>query len=520
MAGFEGTDKSLLDKGFSRLLGTPAQSVAFIIALYMLVWFLAQAAFFHAPRRDTVEIMALAPYWPMGMSKHPTLPSWMQEIAYILTGRATASTYALSMLCMGGTLYFVWKLAVAMTTRQIAVLAVAISLANYYFATPVTQFNHNTPSLLFSAALVYFYRDAILTDRTRSWLLIGLLSACLILTKYSGAFLLATLALHALFFPSGRDKLLRIGPYLALALFGLLMAPHILWLLASEFSPFRYAFEGQAEAVSLIERIWIGVSFILSQVGFHAGMLVVLIAVAIRPRRDAKPVIVDNPRVTPFDLSLVLSATLGPVLINAAISAVGGVPARPEWGGAYFALSGLALMLLLPRRLRIFNPRLAVLVLGGALFILPVAAVIGPYFTRPTHPTLYPAAEVAAAVDELWAAQSEGRPLRYLIGPGDAGIFAAAILLGPIPIVVDGRAPERSLMAFDMDDLREQGGVLIWYTGGAAPLPDDGPLSPEALGVDPAVLAAGATRISARRHSWIGDVYVNLSIAVLPPATR
>lgn len=518
MVGYEGTDKSRLDKVFFRLLGDPARSAAWIIATYMLVWFLAQAAFFHAPRRDTVEIMALAPYWPLGMSKHPALPSWMQEIAYILTGRATASTYALSMLCMGGTLYFVWKLAVAMTSRQIAVLAVAISLANYYFATPITQFNHNTPSLLFSAALVYFYRDALLTDRTVSWLSIGLTSACLILTKYSGAFLLATLVVHVLLFSEGRSKLLRRGPYVALALFAVLMAPHLIWLAASEFSPFKYAFEEQSDAVSLVGRIWIGLSFLLSQVGFHAGMLVVVIALAIKPRRDAKPVIVNNPRVSPFDLSLILAATLGPVLINAGISAVGGVPARPEWGGAYVALSGLALMLLLPHRLQVFNPRLAALFLGGVLFILPLAAVIGPYFTRPTHPTLYPAAEIAAAVDEVWAARSNGRPLRYLVGPGDAGTFAAAVFLDPIPVVVHGPAPEQSLMAFNMKDLREQGAVVIWHTGGTVPIPADGPLSAEAPGVDPAALAAGATTISVRRHSWLGDVFVNLSIAVLPPA--
>jgi hypothetical protein len=241
---------------------------------------------------------------------------------------------------------------------------------------------------------------------------------------------------------------------------------------------------------------------------------------AIKPGREAQPVIVDNPRVSPFDLSLVLAATLGPILINAGISALGGVPARPEWGGAYVALSGLAFMLLLPRSLRVYNPRLAVLFLGGVLFILPLAAVIGPYFTRPAHPTLFPAAEIAAAVDEVWAAQSDGRPLRYIIGPGDSGIFAAAILLEPIPIVVRGPAPERSLMAFDMDDLREQGGVLIWYTGGAVPLPADGPLGADALGIDPAVLAAEATTISARRNAWSADVFVNLSITVLPPATR
>ncbi|HSP26082.1 MAG TPA: glycosyltransferase family 39 protein, partial [Saliniramus sp.] len=459
-----------LDDLSAAALARPAVAVAWIIGLYFATWTLAQAVFFHAPRRDTVEIMALAPFWPLGMSKHPTLPVWLQEIAFLLTNRAIASTYALSMALMGGTLALLWLFARRATTPQIALIAVALTLANYYFTAPVTQYNHNVPSLFFGAALVLVYREAILDGRMRYWLGVGIAGACLVLTKYSGGFLLVALAVHALLFAKGRASLATPGPYLALALFAILMAPHLVWLSGADGSPIAYAFERRVEDVDLLDRIWIAASFILSQVAFHAGLLVALVLVGLRWSRDATPIVVDNPRVTRFDLSLVLVATLAPMLINALINAVSAVQARPEWGGAYFFFSGLAVLMLLPRRLYLLNPRGGSLLVGILLFVLPFAVVVAPSFTRPTHPVLYPAQDIARAVEQEWRAVAGDAPLRYLIGPGDTATYAIATYFDPIPLVVHGPNPSLGL-PFRASELQSAGAVIVWPTGGHPVLP-------------------------------------------------
>ena len=501
-----------LDDICAAALARPALASAWIIGLYIVIWTLAQAAFFYAPRRDTVEIMALAPFWPLGMSKHPTLPVWLQEIAFIVTNRAIASTYALSMALMGGTLALLWLFARRVTTPQIAMIAVALTLANYYFTAPVTQYNHNVPSLFFGAALVLVYREAILQGRMRYWLGVGVAGACLVLTKYSGGFLLAALAVHALCFARGRASLATAGPYLALALFALAMAPHLVWLLDADGSPIAYAFERRFEDVGLLDRVWIAASFVLSQIGFHAGMLVALLLVGVRWSRDATPIVVENPRVERFDLSLVLVATLAPMLVNALINAVSAVQARPEWGGAYFFFSGLALVLLLPRRLYLLNPRGGSLLAGILLFVLPLAVAIAPSFTRPTHPVLYPAQEIARAVEQEWRAVAGDARLRYLIGPGDPATYAIATYLRPIPIVVHGPNPSLGL-PFRASDLQSAGAAIVWPAGGQPVLPP--PFQPGDA------IALRALPISAARHNLAGEgPAVELTISVIPPQTQ
>ncbi len=476
-----------LDSVTVSALARPLAAAAWIIGLYVLIWTLAQALFFYTPRSDTVEIMALAPFWPLGMAKHPTLPVWLQEIAFLVTGRAHASTYALSMLLMGGTLALLWIHARRITTPQIALVAVALTLANYYFTAPVTQYNHNVPSLFFGAALVLAYREAILGGRIWSWIGVGLAAAALFLTKYSGAFLVIALAGHALCFAKGRARIATPGPWLAVAVFVAAIAPHLVWLYGAPASPVAYAFERQADNVTLLDRVWIGISFILSQIGFHAGFIVAIGLVALRLSRDAKPVVIENPRVSGFDLSLILVATLAPMLINAAINAVSAVHGRPEWGGAYFFFSALAVILLLPRRLTLRNPRGASFLLAILLFILPLAVTIAPSINRPTHPALYPARDVAAAVAREWREAAGEAPLRYLVGPGNMTTYAVALCLEPTPLVIHGPEPEAGL-PFDAEALRGAGAVAIWPSGeqpilplpvaGAQPVADIAPARP------------------------------------------
>jgi 4-amino-4-deoxy-L-arabinose transferase-like glycosyltransferase len=470
---------------------------------------MAQAVFFHAPRRDTVEIMALAPFWPLGMSKHPTLPVWLQEIAFIVTNRAIASTYALSMALMGGTLALLWLFARRVTTPQIALLAVALTLANYYFTAPVTQYNHNVPSLFFGAALVLAYREAILGGRMLFWVGVGIAAACLVLTKYSGGFLLVALALHALCFAKGRASLAGPGPYLALALFALAIAPHLVWLLDADGSPVAYAFERRFDDVGVLDRIWIAASFVLSQIAFHAGMLLAFVLAGLRWSRDATMIVVENPRIRRFDLSLVLVATLAPMLINALINAVSAVQARPEWGGAYFFFSGLAVLMLLPRRLYLLNPRGASLLVGILLFLVPFAVAIAPSFSRPTHPVLYPAQEIARAVEREWRTVAGDARLRYLIGPGDTATYAVAAYLEPTPLVVHGPNPALGL-PFHASDLQTFGAVILWPAGGQ-------PVLPPANAV---AIPEEARRIAPARHNLAGEgPPVDLSIFLIPPQT-
>lgn len=468
--------KTLVELAFAH----PTAAAVALILTYVAVWTVAQALFFPTPRRDTVEIAAWAPFWPLGTPKHPPMPSWFQEIAFLLTGRAVWASYAVSMVTLGATLALVFAFGRRIASAQVGLIAVGLTLANYYFTSPATQFNHNVTSLLFGALAVFAYREAILRDRLIAWIVLGLAAAGLMLSKYSGVLLLAPLAVHALCFADGRARLRSRGPYVAIGVFAVAMIPHLVWFLGLPQDPVDYAFERRMADPDLWQRVWTGTNFVLSQISFHTGLLLVIGLAAWRFRARApspegsapvQPLTVLNLRASGFDLSLVLVATLAPPLLNAVIIGVGGLNPRPEWGGAYVFFSGLAVALLLPRRLEVRNPRALGGLFAAVLLVLPFAVVITPHLSEQPHPALYPAADVAAAAQRLWVAEvGDEAPLRVLVGPGDPWTYAAAMMLDPTPRVIHGPNPAAGL-SFDPDEVRRTGAVILWPTGAAPVVP-------------------------------------------------
>lgn len=492
-------------------LDHPVAAAVAIIVAYVVIWTIAQALFFPTPRRDSVEIAGWAPFWPLVAPKHPPMPSWLQEIAFLASGRAIASSYALSMLALGATLAILFRFARTIAGAQIALVAVTLTLANYFFTAPATQLNHNTVSLLFGAATVFLYRDAVLHDRLAAWIGLGLCSAGLMLSKYSGALVLLPLAAHALCFAQGRARLASPGLYLAIGVFAAAMAPHALRVAGAGETPVDYAFERE-EVEGLLSRILVAAEFLLAQVGHHAGLLVMIGLAALRVGRGSDDVVaVETPAPTRFDASLVYTVTLAPLVLNAIVIGVAGIVPRAEWGGAYVFFSGHAVALLLPRRFLVRNTRALGALVVGVLVALPLGVVLAPHLTGPRNHALYPADEIAAAVARAWREEAGNAPLRYLVGPGDTETYAVAIHLTPTPLVVYGPRPEGGL-AFDREDLRRSGAVILWPVG-AAPA-----LAPGLLDED-AIAAAGApVTVETTYHNIVERrVPVALSIYVVPP---
>jgi 4-amino-4-deoxy-L-arabinose transferase-like glycosyltransferase len=508
MKRYHGGRRTLVETAFEN----PVAAAAAIILTYILIWTLAQTIFFPTPRRDAVEIAAWAPFWPLEAPKHPPMPSWLHEMAYLVSGRAVAASYAVSMITLGATLAILFHFARIISSAQTGLIAVCLTLANYYFTAPVTQFNHNIVSLLFGAATVLFYREAVRRDALAYWVALGLAAAGLMLSKYSGALLLVPLAVHALFFAEGRKRLRSPGLYVSIVLFVAALAPHLLRVAEAGEGPIDYAFEQTEQDADFLWRIWVPLDFLISQIVFHAGLLLVLVVALWRiPFGAAHSVQVANPRPSRFDTSLVFVATLAPPILTAIAIGVTEVVPRPEWGGAYVFFSGLAVALLLPARLEIRNSRALPALIGLLLLVLPFAVVLAPHLTRPTHPSLYPADEIAATIEEAWRTRAGKEPLRFLIGPGDTRTYAVAVHLPSRPLVI--HVPDLAGgLAFDPEELRRAGGVLLWSGEVAPPVPSS------LFNDEQLRLAGEPLSILSRYHSLVGRrIPVILSITIFPP---
>nr|WP_246432890.1 glycosyltransferase family 39 protein [Rhodopseudomonas rhenobacensis] len=399
-------------------------------------------------------------YW-----KHPPLEPWLTEIAYQLTFHWISSHFVLAIGSILVTFYFVYLIGTETVGKTGATLAVALTILIYYFGPPVTMYNHNVGQLPIFAATVYIYRKAVLGEKLSNWVLLGVAAAILMYAKYSGALLLAVLVLHLLLMPQGRRQLLSRGPYVA-ALVGLVvLLPNLIWLVHSNFLPFTFAFD-RPPVEGLVPRVWAGLKFLFAQLGYHAGLIVVvLLAMIPKLPLQGQPVAIELGRPSLFDKSLVLMAAFLPLLMIGAMTSWAGVDQRPEIGGSLVALSGLAMVMLLPQRSVLRAPRLVTTIWLLVLIGLPIGHVV--FINAKANgsgqvPTqMWPARELSGAMQAIWNSKSLRR-LDIVTGDFKQAGFVA-LYASPRPSVfID--ADFRKSPWVTPERLKQSGTLVIWAT--------------------------------------------------------
>ncbi len=452
-----------LDALVAALRARPATFTAWLIGVYAALWLAVTFAFPSMPF-DSYEMYAFGREMQLGYWKHPPLPAWLTEIAYRATGGWVFSHFLLAIGSVALTLYFVWRLGRETVGERGAALAVALTPAIYYFMAPVTMYSHNTAQLPVWAAVVYFYRGAVLTGALWRWLAFGVAAALMMYAKYSGALLLIVLAAHMLAMPEGRARFASAGPWLAVALGALLFFPNFLWLVHSDFLPFRFAFDRPPAAAGFFGSLGAALQFVVAQVFFHVPIFI-LIGLAALPRVpwQGPPAALAVGRATRFDRTLVLSTAIAPILIIAAMTFAAGVQQRAEIGGSLVALSGLAIVMLLPERITLRAPRLAALVWVLVLVGVPAGQVISvyarPYLQHSAPSQLWPAERLSEAMQVRWKAATD-RPLAIVTGDFLEAGYVALYAKPRAAVFID--ADFRKSPWIDRERMRREGTLVIW----------------------------------------------------------
>ena len=141
----------------------------------------------------------------------------------------------MTILCSTFTLWVLWRLLseASPTTKKVLVflvLACSITMFNVYgfVTTP------DAALILFSSLLLLAYQSYLKSPTWPKALLMGVLMACMVYSKYHAILLLGLLVLSNL-------KLLKDGKfYVACLLAVLLLVPHIAWQVQADFPSFRY----------------------------------------------------------------------------------------------------------------------------------------------------------------------------------------------------------------------------------------------------------------------------------------
>ena len=177
----------------------------------------------------------------------------------------------------------------------------------------------------------------------------GWRSALSLWAKYFVAVLAIPMALFVLIDRDARKCLATPGPYIAIAVALVVMAPHLVWLVQNDFLPFGYAEHRAVLPRGLIDHVWHPLQFAISQLFFLIPSL--LIAAPLfwpRARAGEAPLAA---KADAFDRRIVTLLAFGPMATVLALSAVSGRGTVAMWGYPLWLFLGLWIVLTARRAL-------------------------------------------------------------------------------------------------------------------------------------------------------------------------
>src|SRR5499433_728200 len=263
----------------------PQTAFAVFLALHVVVWTALPALLYPNLPLDLIEALTYGREWQLGYDKLPPLPWWLVEVVYQTVGVDTAY-YVLAQIAVVAAFAAVWLTARPLVGAVGALVAVLVLDGLHYFHFTAAKFNHDVIQLPLWAFAGYAFHAALRRGRMAHWLLLGFCIGLSLWAKYFVVVLAAPLALFLLLDRDARRALATGGPWIALAVALLVMAPHLVWLVRNDFLPFAYASARSAPSRGLFDHVLHPIVFLVSQLAFMLPALLIAAAV-VWPRPKA-----------------------------------------------------------------------------------------------------------------------------------------------------------------------------------------------------------------------------------------
>ncbi|PZA12559.1 glycosyltransferase [Rhodopseudomonas palustris] len=502
------------------LRNRPQRLLLWVLGLYGTLWFVSAISFPGLPAVG-YEMALFGSELQGGYWKYPPLAPWLTELASLATGRWTGAQLLLALGSALMTLALLWRLGASIVGASGATLAVALTILIGCFGPQVTAYDPAIASLPFAVAVVLLYRRAVLGGARSSWIGFGVAAALLIATNHAGAALVLVLVGHLLLTKQGRRHLATTGPAVAAIACFVVLLPHLMWLSQAHVA----ALTPEDGASGPWPKIGAAFAFVFGQVGLNLGLIVVT-ALALIPRLPLQgaPTEVELAAPTAFDRSLLVSVAVLPSILVAFGSVVGWFTIGAYTGSALVAFSGLAVAALLPARLSIRAPRLAIAAWLLVLFGVPIGYATSTYSraygSGPVPTELYPAKALSNAMQAVWKSRTT-RPLDIVTGSAREAGFVAAYA-SPRPSVFIDADPAKSPW-ITPERLKRSGTLVVWTADefqrtDVLPPPYRAALGQTAPLIGTLVLPLGGGKLKAYGWAMIPPEGVVLSPPAPPPA--
>ena len=407
----------------------------------VLLWSVLGGLTYSAPEMDSAEQFVWAFSMESGYWKHPPMPSWIMHGLMQVFGPSVVLPFVATQTCIVIALALTWRLGCEFMSPARALIAMALTSLVTYHNIGGDSFNHNTVLLPFQAATMLLFYLASRRQALHLWALAGLFAGLSMLVKYVALLPLAGLLVYFALDRGLHNRRSLRGLLLAIAVFAVVLVPHLMWLRATNFLPFRYAHGVTQELPGMLATLRALADFGFTQVlrilPFGAGLWWVMRA----PRAaapDAAPPVVQ---IAPNDRLFVWVAAAAPLLITMGIGLFSETALQARWGTNEFLFTGLLAMVLLRR---LDDPAMlrrclqAVVVVQVLLCVGQTLSktVVADRFERRTRAN-FPGASLAQQARQTWAAHTDA-PLRLVVS--DIWLGGNIIANSPqrLAVLIDG----------------------------------------------------------------------------------
>lgn len=195
---------------------------------------------------DMLENYAWSQPLQLGTHKHPPFFAWVVGLWFMVFPQNDAFYRLLSYANVGVGIWGVYVLGRRLGLARLAPLGAALLLWCFPYTTLAGKFNANSQLLSlwpWAAALLLASWQEKGARGVAFSVALGVVSAACMLSKYYSGVFLAGFLLPIFLVREGRQWLLTPRPYVALAAFGLALAPHVAWIAHHQWVTLGYAMD-------------------------------------------------------------------------------------------------------------------------------------------------------------------------------------------------------------------------------------------------------------------------------------
>jgi 4-amino-4-deoxy-L-arabinose transferase-like glycosyltransferase len=364
------------------------------LGLHLTIWTLIPTFSNTNLPLDTIEALAWGSNIEWGFNKHPPLSAFVVEIFYKIFGNNDWAYYFLSQLFVITSFFLVWKFSEEFFEEKIYSLFSVLLLEGIYFYNFTTpEFNVNVCQLPFWAGTAYFFWKAINDNKNINWILFGLFAGFGFLSKYLFVYLLAALIIFFLF-KVFKQKKFNTKCFISLAVFILVISPHLLWLSENNYSTVLYGIKRTGlENVNYLKHLTNPFIFLFKQIGILVPTI--LMTLTIVSKFNLSTNLKDK------KLQFLIFSTFLPILLLLITSIITGAKIRTMWLTPFYLFLGTFLIYFFKNKIKLKKMK-KFIILFSVFFILSPAAYLYISITQTTKRTDYPGREIAYLVQSKW----------------------------------------------------------------------------------------------------------------------